>query len=43
VLDPDELQAVIAALRAVPRGVPPPMGLRLAPIAHPPYVSGFSG
>jgi len=45
-LDADELQTVIAALRAVPRGgppVPPPMGLRLPSLAHPPYVPGFSG
>jgi len=45
-LAPDELQAVIAALRAVPRGgppAPPPMGLRLAALGHPPYVSGFPG
>jgi len=46
-LAPDELQAVIAALRAVPRGgppIPPPMGLRLPSLGHPPYVGGgFSG
>jgi len=47
-LDQDELRAVIAALRAVPRGgplipPPPPMGLVLPPLAHPPHVSGFSG
>jgi len=46
-LDPDELQAVIAALRAVPRGgppIPPPMNMRLPSLGHPPYVGGgFSG
>jgi len=46
-LDAAELQAVLAALRAVPRGgppipPPPPMNLRLPSIAHPPYVPGFS-
>jgi len=44
-LDAAEIQAVLAALRAVPRGgppVPPPMGMELPPLAHPPYVSGFS-
>jgi len=47
-LDQDELRAVLAALRAVPRGgppipPPPPMGLVLPPLAPPPHVSGFSG
>jgi len=47
-LDAAELQAVLAALRAVPRGgppipPPPPMGLMLPPLTHPPHVSGFSG
>jgi len=47
-LDPAELQAVLAALRAVPRGgplipPPPPMGLVLPPLAPPPHISGFSG
>jgi len=46
-LDAAEIQAVLAALRAVPRGgplipPPPPMGMDLPPLAHPPYVSGFS-
>jgi len=46
-LDAAEIQAVLAALRAVPRGgplipPPPPMGMELPPLARPPYVSGFS-
>jgi len=47
-LDAAEIQAVLAALRAVPRGgpfipPPPPMDLVLPPLAPPPHVSGFSG
>jgi len=47
-LDAAEIQAVLAALRAVPRGgplipPPPPMDMVLPPLAPPPHVSGFSG